>query len=183
MEGVPSGGLSLEQVLMLGMCGVASCCLVNRDWRPCLCYEVGQRAVGGTDEVLWGKAELQAAHPGTAVDIVVVHHALVKPCRQGLLHAYGRTAATDVARQWQQLPHVYHLHFLVSSHLGGFFQVHLFGTGNDTDEEAQLLAPQDEGLEQPLDGLAQLLGNVLRAEVVLIHLVCNEFVGHFQLVQ
>ena len=76
-----------------------------------------------------------------------------------------------------------HLHLLVARYLGGFLQVHLLGAGDDADEESQLVATQYEGFEQSLDGLPQLLSDMLCPEVVLVDLVGNQVVGDFHLVE
>ena len=107
----------------------------------------------------------------------------MEPGGQRFLHADGGAAAADVAGEGEELFDVDHLQFLVAGDAGGLLEVHLLGAGNDADDEARAVAPQHEGFEEPIDGLAEQGGDVLGAEVVLVDLVGDEFVGYLQLVE
>ena len=89
----------------------------------------------------------------------------------------------DVARQGQQLLHRDEVAALVARSLGGLLQVELVVTRDDANEISDLVAFQHQGLEHLVDVLAQLVGDVLRPEVVLVHLVRNQLIRNLLLVK
>ena len=102
---------------------------------------------------------------------------------EGLLHADWRASAADVARQGQQLLHRDEVAALIAGDFGGLLEVHLFVAWDDADEVARFVAFQHQGLEHLVDVLAQLVGDVLRAQVVPIDFVGDELIRNLLLVK
>ena len=145
--------------------------------------EVGDGHGGHGDEVLRGDFELQSAHARADVYVAELQAGLVDVGRKGLLHAHGRAAAPYVAGQRQQLFHRYQVAALVAGRLGGLLQVHLVTARNHAHEMSALVAFQHQGFENLMDILPQLVGDMLRAEVALVHLIGNQLIRHLLLVK
>ena len=148
-----------------------------------LSAQIGHGHLRRLDQVLWIDFELQSPHAGTHVDDVEQLAGLMDEGGEWLLHADGRTTATDVAREGQQFLHRDEVAALVACDFGGLFEVHLLVAWDDTDEMACFIAFQDQGFEHLVDVFAQLVGDMLRPKVVFIHLVGNQLILDFLLVK
>lgn len=145
--------------------------------------EVGEGGVGGGEEVLGCQAELEPTLACAAIDVVVAGEGLMHPCGQGFFHADRGASAADITGEGQQLADVDHLDFFVTGDLGCFLEVHFVRSGDDADKEAGLVASEYECLEDLFDGKAQYFGRMLCSQVLLVHLVGDEFVANMELVE
>ena len=139
--------------------------------------------MGYTQEIGRGNLGLQATHASADEDVGMKVAGVVYIGGEMLLHAYGRAAATDIACEGKELLHGNHLTLLVARHLGGKFEVYRRIARNHTHEVPCAVTLQDECLEYLCDILAQRLGHMWGAEVVLVNLVGDEFVGYLCLVE
>ena len=103
--------------------------------------------------------------------------------REGLFHSDGRTSSTYITCCGQQFFHGNEVNFLVATEFGGFFQVYLMVTGDDTHEMLGLLAEEYQRLENLIDVFSNGSSQMPCREVVLIDLVGNEFVGNLSSVE
>ena len=85
--------------------------------------------------------------------------------RKCFFHAYWRTSAADISRDRQQLLHVEHFHLFIARNLRCFFQIHFHIAGNNADDVFRLVADKHERLKHLTDILAELVGNVCRAQI------------------
>ena len=129
--------------------------------------------VGGCD------FQLQAAFARAHVDERELHRCLVNENREVLLEAERAAAAADVAGKRCQVLERNGVDFLVAADLGGSLQVHFEISRHHAHEVTDLVAVNEDGLENLIDVFAEAVGNVLCAEVVLVDLVGDEFVTDF----
>lgn len=148
-----------------------------------LAADVRHRGADVGDQVRRCDLQLQAAHPGTDVDERLGFDRRMDIGREGFLHADRRTAAADVSRHGQQLLHRDQIHLLVARDPGCRLEVHFVVAGNHTDEIARAVALEHKGLEDAGDLLAQLLGDVCRRQMLLVHAVGHQFVGDLRTVE
>ena len=83
--------------------------------------------------------------------MVKLNAALVNKRWEGLFHSDGRTSSTYITSGGQQFFHGNEVNFLVATEFGGFFQVYLMVTGDDTHEMLGLLAEEYQRLENLID--------------------------------
>lgn len=135
------------------------------------------------DEILGIDFELEPADAGAHVDDVEQLAGLMDEGGEGLLHADGRASAADVACERQQFLHRDEVATLVARDFGRLLQIHFLVARNDADEVSCLVAFQHQRLEHLVDVLAQLVGDMLRTEVVFIDFVGYQLIMDFLLVQ
>lgn len=128
-------------------------------------------------------ARHRVTHAGTHIDDVEQLAGLMDEGREGFFHADGRAAAADVPREREQFLHRNQVAALVAGDFGCFLQVHFLVARDDTDEMPRFVPFQHQRLEHLVDILAQLVGDMLRPEVVFIHLVRDQLILDFLLVQ
>ena len=122
-------------------------------------------------QVAWSQFELQASHSCTDIDMVEFEASLMDESRECFLHAYGRAAASDISRQRQQLLHRDEVTAFVSRGFCSLFKVEFVVARDDAYEITDFVAFQHQGLEHLVNVLTQLVSDMLRPEVVLVHLV------------
>ena len=105
------------------------------------------------DEVLRGEAELHAALTGRDIDLIVDKAGLVNIRREGLLHPYRTTAATNITGEGQQFFLGDRLARLIAARVGCLFQIDLIGSWHNTNEMLDLVTFQNDGLEHGIDVL------------------------------
>ena len=135
------------------------------------------------NQVLGIDFKLESTDAGTDVDDVKQLAGLVDEGGEGLLHADGRATATDIAREGQQLLHRDEVAVLVASDFGGLFQIDFLVPRDDAHEVSSFVAFQHQRLEYLIDVLTELVGDMLCAKVVFIHLVRDQLILDLFLVE
>ena len=103
-----------------------------RHLRPCL-----------PDQIRGCKLYLQAPLSGAYIDMVELFGCMVDICREMFFHADGRAAAANITGEREQLLDRDHFTAFVAGDFGGFLQIDLVGSGDDTDEITVFIAMQD----------------------------------------
>ena len=99
------------------------------------------------------------------------------------LHSHRGTASPDISGKGKKFLDVYKVAFLVARDLGCGLKVYLGVTWHHTYEMSASVPLQVERLEHPLHRLTELPGHVTGGQVILIHLVRNQFILYACLVQ
>ena len=127
--------------------------------------------------------QLQAAFSGTYVDERKLHRRFVNENREVLLESERAATAADVAGERSQVLERDGIDFLVAAHFRGSLQVDFEIAGNHAHEVADLVAVNEDGLENLIDVFAEAVGHVLRAQVAFVDLVGDELVRNFLAVE
>ena len=138
----------------------------------CRLYEVGGSHL-----------QLQATFARAHVDERVLHRGFVNENREVLLEAERAATAADVAGKRGEILERDGIDFFVAAHLGSSLQIHFEVPGHDAHEITDLVAVNENGLENLVDVFAEAVGYVLCTEVVLVDLVGDKFVTDFLAVQ
>ena len=136
-----------------------------------------------TNQVLRSDFQLESTYSCAHIDVRKIQTGAMNISRKKFLHPDGRASATDIPCERKQILDRYKVALLVAAHFGSQLEVHLVLAGNDADEMSGFVTMQDQCLEHTIDILAQRGCHVGGAEVVLVHLVGNQFVSHLGLVQ
>ena len=127
--------------------------------------------------------QLQAAFSGTHVDERELHRRLVNENGEVLLETEWAATAADVAGERGQVLERDGVYFLVAADLRGSLQIDFEIAGNHAHEVADLVAVNEDGLENLIDVFSETVGHVLRAQVAFVDLVGDEFVRNFLAVE
>ena len=134
-------------------------------------------------EVGGSHLQLQTAFAGTHVDVRKLHCGFVNENGEVLLEAERAATAADVAGKRSQVFQRDGIDFLVAADFRGAFQVNFEITGHDAHEVTDLVAVNEDCLENLIDIFAEAVGYMLRAQVAFVDLVGNKFVRNFLAVE
>ena len=152
---------------------------------PCGLFgsEVADVGVRDLDEIGWGDFELQATETCAHIDCLEVLYTIMYIYRERLFQSDGAATSAEVSSEGKELLHGYEVALFVARYLGGFFEVDLVASRDDTYKILGFISAKNEGFEHLMDVFAQLVGNMLGTKVGLIHPVGDELIMDFLLVE
>jgi hypothetical protein len=93
-----------------------------------------------------------------------------------LFHTDGRAAASDIARQGEQVLDVHHFDLFVACQCGGLFEIDLAVNGQAKNQGTRSVSRGDQRFEGTLKREADLLGDMHARKVIFVDLVGFGFI-------